>query len=119
MALIALAIATTPENHLRVSPLIGGLALMKVLQPSLFNQAKESRLTYAEVQRFLPLAELEADTESSWGWACSWWQYVTDANAPQELIQEMRRGLFSFSIGDRLDILSYTADSVMDNVSMR
>ncbi len=119
MALIAIAIATTPDSQLRVSPLIGGLALMKVLQPALFNQAKEGRLTYAEVQKFLPLAELEAETESSWGWASNWWQYVTDPNAPQELIQEMRRGLFSFSVSDRFDILPYTADLVMDNVSMR
>lgn len=119
MAVIALAVATTPESQLRVSPLVGGLALMKVLEPSLFIKAKEGRLTWQEANSFLILDELQKDTEYSWGWASSWWQYVTDPDCPEDLIQEMRRGLFTFNIGERLEILNYTADVVMDNVTLR
>ena len=119
MAVIALAVATTPESQLRVPPLVGGLALMKVLEPSLFIKAKEGRLTWSEASAFLILEELQKDAESNWGWATSWWQYVTDPEAPQELIEEMRRGLFSYNMGDRLEVLTYTADVVMDNVTLR
>lgn len=119
MAVIALAVATTPENQLRVSPLMGGLALMKVLEPSLFMKAKEGRLTWQEASSFLVLDELQKDTEYSWGWASSWWEYVTNPECPEELIQEMRRSLFSFNVGERIEILNYTADVVMDNVTLR
>lgn len=119
MAVIALAVATTPESQLRSSPLIGGLALMKVLEPGLFVKAKEGRLTWQEANDFLILDELQKDKEYSWGWASSWWQYVTDPECPEALIQEMRRGLFAYNIGERLEILNYTADVVMDNVSLK
>lgn len=119
MAVIALAVVTTPESQLRVSPLVGGLALMKVLEPALFVKAKEGRLTWHEASAFLILEELQKDVEHSWGWSSNWWQYVTDPECPPELIDEMRRGIFTFSIGDRLDILTYTADVVMDNVTLR
>lgn len=119
MAVIALAVVTTPESQLRISPLIGGLALMKVLEPALFVKAKEGRLAWHEASAFLILDELQKDTERSWGWTSSWWQYVTDPECPPELIEQMRRGLFTFNIGDRLEILTYTADTVMDNVTLR
>jgi hypothetical protein len=118
MAVISLAVATTPENHLRVSPLIGGLALMKVLEPDLFVKAKRGRLTFEEAKAFLGFEDLNKDTEHSWGWVESWWQYATDPDAPQEVIEQMNRGMFSYGL-DRLDILPYTADTVLDNVTMR
>jgi hypothetical protein len=92
---------------------------MKVLEPSLFIKAKEGRLTWNEANSFLILDEIQKDTESSWGWASSWWQYVTDPDAPPDLIDQMRHGLFSYNMGERLEVLTYNADVVMDNVTLR
>lgn len=118
MAIIALAVATTPSSRLRASPLIGGLALMKVLEPELFVKAKRNRLTFQEASRFFAFDELKTDRESNWEWVERWWQYVTDPDAPNEVIESMRGGLFGYNIGDRLDILSYTADAVLDDISL-
>lgn len=119
LAAVALAVATTPETTLRQPALIGGLALMKVLEPSLFNKAKTSKLNFEEVKNFLLLEELDKDSEYSWGWATSWWQFVTDPNPPEELIQGMRSELFTYNVRDRMDVLTHTADVVMDNVTLR
>lgn len=119
MAVIALAVATTPESHLRVSPLVGGLGLMKVLDPALFAKAKGGRLTWQDANSFLMLDDLQKDSEHSWGWASSWWQYVTDPDCPEDLVQEMRRSHFGGGFRNRFDILTYTADVVMDNVTLR
>lgn len=119
LALISIAVATTPENQLRISPIIGGLALMKVLEPPLFTKAKEGKISYKEILSFLPLEELKNDRDGNWSWAADWWQFVSDHDAPEELIQEMRRGLFSYNIDGRLNLVSYTADTVMDNISLR
>lgn len=118
-ALVALAVTTTPANHLRVPPLIGGLALMKTLEPSLFTKAKEGHLTWHETEMFFNFDELKKDTEHNWEWASDWWRFVTDPDCPADVIEQRRRGLFDYSFGDRLDILGYTADSVMDNVTLR
>lgn len=118
MAIVALAVATTPPSHLRASPLIGGLALMKVLEPELFLKSKRKRLSFQEASQFFAFDDLKEDQEHNWEWVERWWRYVTDPDAPQEMIDSMRGGLFSYSIGDRFDILSYTADTVLDDISL-
>jgi hypothetical protein len=91
---------------------------MKVLEPDLFVKAKRKRLSFEEAQNFFAFDEMKKDPEHSWDWVEQWWQYVTDPEAPQEVLERMRGGLFSYNLGDRLDILSYTADTVLDDISL-
>lgn len=119
MALIALAVATTPESRLRVGPLIGGLALIKVLEPSLFSKAKADKMTWTDAKTFFGFEGLRDDHSQNWEWIENWWRFVTDGDAPADLIERMERGLFSYSVDDRMNLLSYTADTVMDNISLR
>jgi len=119
MAIVALSVATTPENHLRLPPLIGGLAIMKVVEPEMYIRAKVGRIRYPEVEDFLGLKNLLADQENSWGWAVSWWQFVTDPDMPKEEVDQFSRGLFQYNIRDRLELLAHTADVVLDNVMLR
>lgn len=117
MAAIALSVATTPDNLHRISPLVGGLALMKVLEPRMFASAKAGRLTYAEARGFLELSALEGMEEESWDWASEWWRYATDPDAPEQLVQKFSRS--SFLGLSRLDLVPYTAQTVLDDVSLR
>lgn len=117
MAVIALSVATTPDNMHRISPLVGGLALMKTLEPRMFARAKSGRLTYDEVRNFLELSTLEDIEDESWDWTSNWWQYATDPNCPEELIQRFSRSGF-LGLG-RLDLVSYTAHSVLDDITLK
>lgn len=119
MAIVALSVATTPENHLRMPPLIGGLAIMKVVEPEMFVRAKVGRVRYQEVESFLGLKTLTDDQGNSWDWAIRWWQFATDPDMPKDEVDSFSRGLFQYNIRNRLDLLSHTADVVMDNVTLR
>ena len=117
MAVIALSVATTPDNMSRISPLVGGLALMKTLDPRMFARAKSGRLTYNEVREFLELSTLESIQDESWEWTSNWWQYATDPNAPDDLINRFSSSGFYGS--NRLEMVSYTANTVLDDISLR
>lgn len=117
MAIISMSVATTPTNMRRISPLIGGLAVMKTLDPGLFNKAKTGNLSYETAREFLELRVLEEIEDESWDWASKWWQYASDKNASEELIQSFNRS--SFMGISRLDLIPYTAHSVLDDVTLR
>lgn len=55
MTTVAIAIASTPENHFRPGVIIAGLAILKVVEPDLYLKAKRGALSFDEVRLALVL----------------------------------------------------------------
>jgi hypothetical protein len=87
--LLALVVAFTPKGLKTFPALLGGLCVMKVLEPSLFKKAKRGELLFDEAVRFLSGFDAQLD----------WWRFTTGAEMDTQLQQDYRRELFVFSFG--------------------
>lgn len=112
----ALAIKMTPEDRPKLGPLMGGLIMMKVLRPDLFLKAKHGDINFSEVKNFLRFLP-ETDSILEMGNEEKWWLFILSDIIPVEL-EHFGSSLFSsFSFNDRIDVLTYAANEVIDRIS--
>ena len=113
---IALSRAFTPSNYLQVGPIIGGLIMMKLINPELFLKAKNNTLTLIEAKVFMKFTP-DHDREANMGWEESWWTYVLADQLPEHLKDFGRSLRFEYSFRDGKDVLRYMANDVVDRLS--
>lgn len=112
---LALAIGLTPENHIRLGAIIGGLVMMKLFRPSLFVKAKQGRLTLEEARSFLRFAPDTRDGNEM-GWEEKWWTYLLIETLPDDLKEWGKSSFWRYSVDDRADVVRYTANEVIDRL---
>lgn len=117
IGMLALALAFTPENHLRIGPLIGGLILMKLFKPTLFKKAKHGKLTFEEAKDFLELPDMDlatrrATTEEMW------WSYALMHDLPEQISNWGNDSLFRYSLDSRYDLVPDTANNIVDRLNV-
>jgi hypothetical protein len=105
-ALLALVVAFTPKGLQKIPALLGGLCVMKVLEPSLFKKAKRGELKFEDAVRFLSGYDAQLD----------WWRFATGTEMDKELQQEYQRAIFYFSFGPE-GLLPFTAN-LIDRVQL-
>jgi hypothetical protein len=114
--ILAIISAHTPQNRSFVGSLIGGLIVMKVLNPDLFRSAKYGTLDYQDATKFLsfrgpPNNPMQETTEER-----IWISILAD-KVPEHLNDFARRipGLGRFE--KRRDLLTYYANTIVDRIS--
>ncbi|MBJ3783539.1 KAP family P-loop NTPase fold protein [Devosia sediminis] len=114
---LSVAIAFTPKNQLRLGPIIGGLIVLKILEPRLFLKAKFGTLELDEVLTALELAPLGKNADRSAEWQVEWWTYCLSKELPEEL-KGHGQNLYQYHIDDdRAGVIAYTANEIVDRLS--
>ncbi|MCK2182804.1 hypothetical protein [Halomonas getboli] len=74
---LAVFYGASAENHLRLVPIVVFLAVIKVVDPSLFDELLHGRATYADVIEKLKLHNLNEESESNRRlyWLMQWVRY--------------------------------------------
>jgi hypothetical protein len=111
---IALAKQFTPENYLWLEPIIVGLCIIKVLDPTLFVRAREGAITLDQVKEAFAVSGWPEDS-SGQNWAVEWWTYCLakeEKDFPNFDWKGFRSSLFQYSIRDRRDIVRLMAGHI-------
>jgi hypothetical protein len=98
---IALARIFTPKNYLWLSPIIAGLAIIKIVDPVLFRNAVLGNITLDQIKDVFVTYKWPTGQSSSHAWIMRSWTYCLD---PTALSEADRRGfeqhLFRYSIDE-------------------
>jgi len=114
---LSMAIAFTPKDQLRLGPIIGGLVVLKILEPELFLKAKTGRIKLSEVLSALYLEPLGENTDRSSEWQVEWWTYCLSEQLPEKL-SEHARTLYRYHFDDdRAALVTYTANEIVDRLN--
>lgn len=114
--ILAVAMAMTPEKHLKVGVIIGGLIMMKLLKPRLFVKAKAGTLNLNEVKDFLRF-EPDKYRQDQPGFEESWWTYLLQEGELPEYLHDFGSSLWQYNIHDRRDVVRIMANTVVDRLS--
>jgi len=111
--ILAISTAFTPRDRMREGNIMGGLIMMKLLRPQLFQKAKRGTLTLEEAREFLRFPSI---TGEYYGRTAEedWWTFLLADEVPEEL-QYLGRG--NYFIRDRKSVIKYTANDVIDRLS--
>ncbi|WP_425087911.1 KAP family P-loop NTPase fold protein [Stappia sp.] len=114
--LLSISLAFTPERQLKIGPIMGGLIMMKLLNPKIFKSAKNKHLRSEDIFDFLGLSEDLLDDDRI-EWERNWWKFVSDEHLEAELEGFARETLARYAFRNRRDILSYMANDVVDRIA--
>jgi hypothetical protein len=117
MSMLAIAIAFSPKNSLRVPPVLAGLCILKALKPQLYAGAKKGTLSYSEAHGALSLGEppLEGE-ESQMEYAQSWWRFGTGDKMDEKDVKELYGAIARYNIRDRKDLVPIIANDILDRM---
>ena len=90
--------------------------MMKLLRPDLYRKAKLGTLTLDEVKAFLRFPVDQYD-ERHMSVEEKWWTYLLVNDLSDHLAEFGGSTLFRFHIRNRLDVLKYMANDVVDRLS--
>ncbi len=102
----ALSLAFSEENELYLGPIVGGLAVLKVVKPELFQKARVGLLKFEEIELFF---NFSGETEDEW--ARSWWFDCLNN------VSERKRTMTMYSFREPVEIVTYTANSILSRLS--
>lgn len=114
---IAVCLAFTTMNHLRPEPIVGGLCVLKVIEPELFAKAKRGKLLYSEIESLFgfdtsatPEDELHLKRQRDW------WQFCLLDVISSDL-EEFGKRLYQYGIwSDRKTVLPTIANHIVDRL---
>lgn len=112
---ISIVVASTNKRNLRIAPIIGGLCIMKVLEPDLYKKARRGQATIAEIEKFFGFENWGEDSLVGER-TRKWWEYcvVPNLDESEGLWQNFAQGLFRFNIDDRHEIVPILATRFVD-----
>lgn len=111
---IAIAKAFTPKNYLWLNPIVAGLAVVKITNPSLFQRMLSSDIKLDEIRSAFAVDNWPSDN-SHGIWMMEWWTYCLakeEADFPELDWQGFRQSLFQYSIRDRGNIVRLMAGHI-------
>jgi hypothetical protein len=106
---IALARAFTPENYLWLDPIISGLSIIKIIDPSLFRGTLRGEATLDQVKTVFAVENWSSDDP----WMLEWWTYClakNEAEHPTLDWNSFRQTLARYHIRDRKDIVRFMSN---------
>jgi|SRR5680860_12933 len=119
MSHLAVGFAYTSRNSLRPPPIMGGLCVLRVVAPVLFERAKRGTLRYLDVKEPLAIGQQRYEGKGLSDWNVDWWRFCTDEDFEQEKVQAYIRDLYGFHIDDRTEVMGLVANDVIDRFSPR
>lgn len=118
MTTLAISLACTPKNYIRVPPIIGGLCILKTASPDLFVKAKQGLLTYKEVTGALGFETTTDKSESLREWYIKWWRFCLDDSFDQEEAARLSQSLWRYNT-EPSGIVRLTANNIVDRLVPR
>jgi len=118
---ISISLTMTPNDLLKLAPIVCGLCIMKVCNPEFFSMAKSGTLTMAEVDATLEFYKWPERTSRSADWVRKWWIYCLEKDLPVGegySWDQMEGSLFRYNIGSRTGLVQWTAQSVVEPLSV-
>lgn len=117
---LATSLALTPENHLKLAPIVAGLAILKVCDPVLFRKARAGSITMDEVDRAFQFDKWPKRGSSDAEWVRNWWVYCTVAELPPGDGIDWRQWaqqLFRYNVRERIGLVPLLARTVVERLS--
>lgn len=122
MTYLAMALAFTEKNYMRLPPILAGLCMMKVMDPKLYRKAKEGRLSFQETEKFFGFEPLADPHERGQDWFTNWWRVCLDDEVDESLVAEHMKGLMQYNFygsAARKKIVPITANDIIDRITER
>lgn len=114
MGTLAIALAYTGKDNMRIPPIVAGLCVMKILAPTLYLKAQSGTLTYDDAYNFFDFGmEQRAENWPS-EFFIKWWRYALDSGLDDKSIAEFNNALFNFSLRNRFRVVPVTANQIID-----
>lgn len=108
-SILALTLASTQNNQLRIPALLAGLSVLRVIQPESFIKAKQGGLRFEDVQDILHL-----DTSSDGNLEVNYWLYVTGQET--DIDETLNNEFFRYQQFEKTKILPNIANYVIDRI---
>lgn len=118
---ISVSIVMTPQNLIKIAPIVAGLCVMKVCNPVLFHRAKLGLLTMLDVDEVLRFDKWPVHKRGSAEWVRRWWVYCLEKELP--IIDNfdwdtISGSLFRYNVGERTELVPWTVRSVVEPLSL-
>jgi KAP family P-loop domain len=108
---IALARTFTPKNYLWLDPIISGLSIVKIIEPSLFRSLQRGDAALDQVATLFAVKDWPSDDPLPW--MMEWWTYClakNESDYPKLDWQGFRQSLARYGTVDREDIVRFMSD---------
>ncbi len=111
---LALAYAFLPDRSFAPPPLVGGLCILKVTEPGLFELATRRALKWDDVRVALCLEIGSSKSELSYD--AKWWASLTGGPIGEEDLREFRMANGQYRFSSDTDLLSWLALNVVERL---
>ncbi|MFG1224339.1 KAP family P-loop NTPase fold protein [Xanthobacter wiegelii] len=118
---ISISITMTPNDLLKLTPIVCGLCIMKVCNPEFFSMAKSGRLSMSEVDATLEFHKWPERNSRSADWVRKWWMFCLEKDLPVGEgynWDQLEGSLFRYNIGSRTSLVPWTAQWVVEPLSV-
>lgn len=110
MTTFAIAFRFTPKHHLRLSPILAGLAVLKVIAPAIYKKAKQGLLEMKDLDEIFGIDQSFLQKDRKQAWLYKWWNYVLTGKDDDG---KLRGTLLDYDF-ESSDIVPYLANDVID-----
>jgi hypothetical protein len=117
-ASIALSLAYSRKDVLRIEPVIGGLCVMKFLEPKLYKKAQEGSLKFTEADDFFGFSRGDKSLSYARDLPAEfafWWKVVTGEKLNDEETQRFDQVAFRYDVRDRTNLLRWTTHNIVES----
>jgi KAP family P-loop domain len=115
--ILALAISYSTKNSLRIAPILGGLCVLKIVEPELYKKASLGELQYSDVEKLFGLKS-EKNEFGEYAKDTRWWRYSTGLEVDQSFSKRVGRANSSnHDIESGSEIPQYIAHNLIDRFS--
>lgn len=109
---IAIARNFTPENYLWLNPILAGLSILKITDPTMFQHALRGRLALDDIEAAFAIPSWPDDGATNSTWHLDWWTFCLakdEKDFPDLDWHGFKQSLFKYSIRDRGSIVRLMA----------
>ena len=110
---VSLAVAATGPRQLFLTPIISGLAFMRVLRPELFDKARDGTLRWTEAKAFLQM-ERWFDEEHKARYTSLNWRYLCGESLQPDELKMLDNLRFDYHLDDPISTLRFFARQISD-----
>lgn len=112
---IALSVSFSNRDALRLGPIVGGLAVMKIVAPQLYLNSLAGELSLEEALGFLGFKmDVKNVPFGGMEWEQKWWVYCLYKEELPDFDQWGRNVNFRYMVGGRETIVPWTAKNVIE-----
>ncbi len=110
----ALSIAVSSDRQLRIAPILAGLCIIKIVNPSIYDRARSGDLRYDDVRVILGFHVAATDNAEQW-WS-EWWRFCTDPENSPENKNKYQSAIWDYNLSHEREIVPLIVKSIIDRL---